>query len=56
MSHDEVRRGIWADVRSSFASESSRAGKNALLTDACLVVDGLGEDAKSVHLACTLLD
>ena len=29
-----------------FANEASRAGKNAQLQDACLVVDALGEDAK----------
>jgi hypothetical protein len=30
----------------SFANEAARTGKDAQLTDACLVVDALGEDAK----------
>lgn len=30
----------------SFANEGARVGKNAQLTDAALVVDALGEDAK----------
>ena len=32
-----------------FATDTSKVGKTALLTDACLVVDGLGDDAKCVH-------
>lgn len=38
----------------SFANETARAGKDAQLTDACLVIDALGVDAKSVILLCSI--
>ena len=36
-----------------FATDTSKVGKTALLTDACLVIDGLGDDAKyALFFAC----
>ncbi|GAA5915432.1 hypothetical protein JCM6882_001421 [Rhodosporidiobolus microsporus] len=41
---------VMRDFEESFSNEAARAGKNAQLTDACLVVDALGDDAKNALL------
>ncbi|KAK4704757.1 vacuolar protein sorting-associated protein 53, partial [Phenoliferia sp. Uapishka_3] len=46
-----LRVQIMREFEAAFANEVSRAGKNAQLQDACLVVDALGEDAKASLLS-----
>ncbi|GAA6017952.1 hypothetical protein JCM10207_002717 [Rhodosporidiobolus poonsookiae] len=41
---------VMKDFEEAFANEAARAGKNAQLTDACLVIDALGDDAKNALL------
>ncbi|GAA5971234.1 hypothetical protein JCM11641_004197 [Rhodosporidiobolus odoratus] len=42
-----LRVQVMKDFEEAFSSEAARAGKNATLTDACLVIDALGDDAKN---------
>ncbi|KAK4054690.1 Vacuolar protein sorting-associated protein 53 [Microbotryomycetes sp. JL221] len=41
-----LRAQVLREFEDAFSSEATRAGKNAQLTDAALVVDALGDDAK----------
>ncbi|GAA5851582.1 hypothetical protein JCM8547_001139 [Rhodosporidiobolus lusitaniae] len=45
-----LKAQVMKDFEEAFGSEQARAGKDAQLTDACLVVDALGEDAKTALL------
>lgn len=47
-SAETIPRSELISLRCRFANEGARVGKNAQLTDAALVVDALGEDAKRV--------
>ncbi|ORY89757.1 Vps53-like protein [Leucosporidium creatinivorum] len=42
-----LRAQVMKEFEEAFANEGARVGKNAQLTDAALVVDALGEDAKT---------
>ncbi|POY71074.1 hypothetical protein BMF94_5831 [Rhodotorula taiwanensis] len=45
-----LRAQVMREFEESFANETARAGKDAQLTDACLVIDALGVDAKNALL------
>ncbi|GAA5969374.1 hypothetical protein JCM8115_003118 [Rhodotorula mucilaginosa] len=45
-----LRAQVMREFEEAFANEAARTGKDAQLTDACLVVDALGEDAKNALL------
>ncbi|GAA5896977.1 hypothetical protein JCM5296_002672 [Sporobolomyces johnsonii] len=45
-----LKAQVMKDFEEAFSSEAARAGKDTQLTDACLVVDALGDEAKEALL------
>ncbi|BGP16853.1 hypothetical protein JCM10213_002616 [Rhodosporidiobolus nylandii] len=45
-----LRVQVMKEFEEAFANEAARVGKNAQLTDACLVIDALGDEAKNALL------
>ncbi|CEQ41324.1 SPOSA6832_03023 [Sporobolomyces salmonicolor] len=45
-----LKAQVMKDFEEAFSSEAARAGKDTQLTDACLVVDALGDEAKEAFL------